>query len=239
MKHESGFKVSVVMPSYNEKDNIAEAIQRISKSLGKNLFEIIIVDDNSPDGTWRIVRDMKNPKIRLIRRMKERGLASALATGVEAARGDAVVWLDCDLGIPPEEIPRLVKKLEEYDVAIGSRYVKGGRETRPWWRAQLSLAINLFASLILGFRIRDYTSGFAAARKKVIDKIKLSREGFGQYFIEFMYECIKNNFRVIEVGYVYGKRKGGISKSDGNLFVLLRLGFQYAFRIIRIKFGFR
>ena len=236
MKHKPRLKVSIVMPSYNEKDNITESIQRISKSLGKDLFEIIIVDDNSPDGTWKIVHDMKNPKIRLIRRMKERGLASALATGVEAARGNAVVWLDCDLGIPPEDIPRLVEKLEKYDVAVGSRYVKGGRETRPWWRAQLSLAINLFASLILGFQVRDYTSGFAAARKEVIDKIKLSREGFGQYFIEFMHKCIKNNFRIIEVGYVYGKRKGGISKSDGNILTLFKYGIQYGLKVIKLRF---
>jgi len=229
--------ISVVIPSYNEKDNIKEAIERTSKSLGDNLLEIIVVDDDSPDKTWKIVQDMKNPKYKLIIRSKERGLASAIATGVEKAKGNIIVWLDCDLGIQPEDIPRLVEKLRYYDVAIGSRYVKGGKELRPKWRALLSYIINLFASIMLGFSVRDWTSGFIAVRKEVLNKIKLSRDGFGEYFIEFAYKCIKNGYKVTEVGYVYGIRKGGVSKSDGSIFTLLKYGAQYGLKIIKLRFG--
>ena len=234
-KKVGNFKVSVIFPSYNESENIVEAIGRVSKSLGRSLYEVIVVDDNSPDQTWKIVQNMQNPKYKVIRRMKERGLASAIARGVEEAKGNVVVWLDCDLGIPPEEIPRLIEKLKDYDVAIGSRYVKGGRETRPKWRAALSYMTNLFACWVLGFYVRDYTSGFAAVRKEVLDKIKLSKKGFGEYFVEFMYKCVKNNFSIAEVGYVYGSRKSGLSKSDGNLFILLRYGFQYGWKIIKLR----
>lgn len=227
------FRVSVVFPSYNEKDNIAEAVSRTAKSLGKNLLEIIVVDDNSPDGTWKVVQRLKNPKVRLVRRLDESGLASALARGVKESRGNIVVWLDCDLGIPPEEIPRLVEKLKDYDISIGARYAKGGKDTRAKWRVLLSIMINAFAMLFLGSYIRDHTSGFAAVRKNVFKKVKLPDKGFGEYFIEFMYRCKKKGFRIVEVGYAYGNRKSGLSKSDGNLLVLLKYGIQYCLKIIK------
>lgn len=238
MKHriKEPFRISVVLPTYNERENIVEAIERISKTLGENLLEIIVVDDNSPDGTWDIVQKLKNPKVRLIRRMHEKGLASALARGVEETKGNVVVWLDCDLGIPPEVIPRLVEKLREHEVAIGSRYVKGGKDTRARWRALLSVMINVFAGLMLGFHVKDYTSGFAAVRKEVLNTIKLSKKGFGEYFIEFIYECSKKNFSVAEIGYIYSNRKGGLSKSDGSIITLLKYGIQYGFRIIKCRF---
>ena len=229
------FKVSVVFPSYNESENIEEAIKRVSKSLGKQLYEVIVVDDNSPDKTWKIVENMKNPKFKVIRRVNERGLASAIATGVEHANGNVIAWLDCDLGVPPEIIKKLVKKLENYDVAIGSRYVKGGKDLRPRMRAFASLLVGFFANVVLGFQVRDYASGVIAIRRKVTDKIKLSREGFGEYFMEFVYKSIKRGYKVTEVGYVYKIRKGGLSKSDSNLLVLGKYGVQYILKIIKIR----
>src|SRR3989344_8537645 len=86
-------EVSVVLPSYNERENIIEAVDRISKAVGPQLKEIIIVDDNSPDGTWQLVEEYAHPKVRLIRRMDERGLASALTRGGEEAQGRAVAWM--------------------------------------------------------------------------------------------------------------------------------------------------
>lgn len=233
----SPFRVSVIFPSYNESENIEEAIKRVSKSLGKQLYEVIVVDDNSPDQTWKIVEDMRNPKYKVIRRIKERGLASAIATGVEHAKGNVVAWLDCDLGVPPEIVKRLVKELENYDVAIGSRYVKGGKDLRPKMRAFASLLVSLFANVVLGFQVRDYASGVIAVKKKVTNRIKLSREGFGEYFMEFVYKSIKLGYKVTEVGYVYKIRKGGLSKSDSNLFVLAKYGLQYILKIIKIRFS--
>ncbi|MBI2559337.1 glycosyltransferase [Candidatus Woesearchaeota archaeon] len=231
------FKVSVIFPSYNESENIEEAIRRVSKSLGRQLYEVIVVDDNSPDQTWKIVRNMRNPKYNVIRRTKERGLASAIARGIEEAKGNVVVWMDCDLGVPPEVVPKLVEKLKTYDVAIGSRYVSGGKDSRTFFRKSVSYLMNLFASCMLGFKVRDYTSGFAAARKKVFDKVKFSKHGFGEYFIDFVYGCIKGNYRLVEVGYKYKYRKWGVSKLDNSLFTLLKFGIQYAYRIIKIRLG--
>ncbi len=229
--------VSIVLPSYNERENIAEAIERMSKVMGQRLKEIIIVDDNSPDGTWKLVEELNHPKVRLIRRMNEKGLASALADGIDAAQGSIVVWLDCDLGLSPEEIPHLVRQLDVHDIAIASRYVKGGKDPRPFFRVFLSWMINGFSIFFLGPGIRDYTSGFAAVRKSVFDKVHFSRRGFGEYFIEFAYKAKKKGFKIVEIPCAYNIRPGGISKSDGDLGTLLKLGKDYGFKVLNLRFG--
>ncbi len=231
------FKVSVILPSYNEKDNITEAIERISKSVGDQLLEIIVVDDDSPDLTWKLVKDLQNPKVKLIHRTEEKGLASALFDGIKSSRGNVVVWMDCDLGLPPEEIPGLVKNLNSYDVAIGSRYVKGGKDPRPKFRVLLSLMINGFTMALLGPGVRDYTSGFTAVKKEVFDTVYFSRKGFGEYFIEFAYKAKKQGFKIIEVPCVYQIRTGGVSKSDGDLRTLFKLGKDYGLKVLKLRFG--
>ncbi len=227
--------ISVVLPSYNERDNIAEAIQRIAQALGDGLLEIIIVDDNSPDKTWELVEQLNHPKVRLIRRIDKKGLASALADCTKAAKGDSIVWLDCDLGIPPEDIVRLVEKLDEYDIAIGSRYMPGGMDTRHKFRAFLSRVFNFYTKLILGNGCKDWTSGFAAARRETMRQVPLSDEGFGDYFIEWAYVCSCKKMRMTEVAYRYGLRKAGVSKTDGNVWVFLKLGLNYAYRVIIVR----
>jgi dolichol-phosphate mannosyltransferase len=231
-------KVSVVVPSYNEKENVEEAIARISKAVGNKLHEIIIVDDNSPDGTWKIVESISNrdKKVKLIHRVNEKGLASALDDGVRLATGNVVVWMDCDMGLPPEEIPRLVKRIEKYDVVIGSRYAKGGADLRPIWRSGLSTILNWYSSLFLGWKVRDYTSGFIAVRREVLDYVNWKREGFGEYFAEFAYKCVKKGFDVTEVGYKYKDRTKGTSKTQG-LTTLSKLGFQYGMKVLKIRFS--
>ncbi|MDD4628362.1 MAG: glycosyltransferase [Candidatus Peribacteraceae bacterium] len=229
--------VSVVLPSYNERANIVEAIQRIIQSLGPLLLEIIIVDDDSPDRTWEAAEQLHEPKCRVIRRTDRRGLASALADGTRAAKGAIVVWLDCDLGIPPEDILRLIEKLDKYEVAIGSRYVKEGMDTRPKFRAFLSLVFNTYTRLLLGRHFWDWTSGFAAARRDVLERIPLSPNGFGEYFVEWVYACTKQKVTMIEVPYRYGLRKAGVSKTDGNIWRFLQLSFGYALRVLAIRIG--
>ena len=166
--------------------------------------------------------------------MKKRGLASALADGIAKAKGNVVAWMDCDLGLPPEHLPKLVEQLDKYHVAIGSRYVKGGKDTRPPFRSFLSTALNFYASAMLSFKVRDYTSGFAAVRREVFDKVKLSTEGFGEYFAEFMYDCLKRGFKIKEVGYVYRTRLTGKSKSDSHL---IKYGMDYGIKVIKLKLG--
>lgn len=229
--------ISVVLPSYNEKENIPNAIRRIAETLGENLHEIIIVDDNSPDRTWEVVEQINHPKVKLMRRLDKRGLASALADGTNTADGDIIVWLDCDLGIPPEDILKLVDKLDEYEAAVGSRYLPGGMDTRPKFRAFLSVVFNTYTRMLLGRDFWDYTSGFAAARKDVMRRVPLSPEGFGEYFTEWVYECKKKGIKMVEVPYRYGLREAGESKTDSNVWVFLKLGYRYALRVFKIRMG--
>ena len=229
--------VSVVVPSYNEKETVAEAIDRITASVGDRLEEIIVVDDNSPDGTSRIVEELRHPRLRLIRRLGERGLASALARGTREAKAPLIVWLDCDMGVPPEAIPRLLERLDGHDVAIGSRYVVGGRDTRSWWRVFMSVLLNGFARAVLGSQVRDYTSGFAAVKREVLAKVPLSEKGFGDYFIEWAHRCVKARCRIVEVGYVYSLREKGTSKTDSNPLKFSKLGVQYWLRVITARFS--
>ncbi len=229
--------VSVVLPSYNEKDNIAEAVERLSASLGEQLLEIIVVDDDSPDLTWKAAQDLQNSKVRVIRRMDERGLASAISRGVIESKGDAIVWMDCDLGLPPEDVPRLVEKLATHDIVVGSRYAPNGKDTRAFWRAFVSWAFNFYASCVLGFAARDYTSGFIAVRKEVAENVPISPHGFGEYFAEFLYLARKKGYSITEVGYVYSYRKFGQSKLDSDLWAFFKFGIQYGIRILKIRFG--
>lgn len=226
--------ISVVLPSYNERENVAEMISRIKKALGKQLLEIIVVDDNSPDGTWQVVEELQDKNVRLMRRMQEKGLASALADGVKMAKGKIIAWLDCDLGLPPEDLPRLVEQLQQgYDVAIGSRYVPGGEDLRPWRRRLPSIMLNGLAMVVLSRKVKDYTSGFVACHREVLEKVHWARPGFGEYFIEFAYQCVKNGFRIIEVGYIFKDRTQGESKSTASVSGFLTLGGDYGLKILQ------
>lgn len=229
--------ISVVIPSYNEKNNIGDAVRRIEGALDDTLLEIIVVDDDSPDRTWEVVERLNNPRCRLIRRLDTKGLASALADGTRAAKGEIIVWLDCDLGIPPEDIVKLVEQLDEYDVAVGSRYVPGGMDKRPKFRAFLSVLFNVYARLILGRHFWDYTSGFAAAHRRVLQETPLSDVGFGEYFVEWIYNCSRKNYRIIEVPYHYSIRQSGTSKTDSNLLVFLKHSVSYVWRVITVRLG--
>ena len=155
---------------------------------------------------------------------------------MNSSKGKIVVWLDCDLGIPPEEIITLVNHLNIYDVSIGSRYVNSGCDTRAKWITISSTVLNKFAQMMLSKEVKDYTSGFIAVKRKVFNHVKINPEGFGEYFIEFAYRCIQKGYKIVEVGYSYGDRKGGISKSTDNIFVFLALGLSDIKKIIYLKF---
>ncbi len=230
--------VSVILPTYNEKENIKELIEQILKNV-KEIYEIIVVDDNSPDRTWQIAEKMskKDSKIRLIRRVNERGLASAIARGIDEAKGSIVVWMDCDLSMPPSVIPKLLNHMPEYDVAVGSRYAEGGMDKRALVRVVTSRMINLYTNMLLGFKVRDFDSGFIAAKKKVFENVKLMTEGYGQYCIRFLYDCIKQGYKVKEVGYIFTDREKGTSKSGSTLMELAGHGMKYGIEVLKIRLG--
>ena len=155
--------VSVILPTYNESMNIDSMVDSIRKNV-KNA-EIIVSDDNSPDKTWEIAKKIKNVKV--IRRLKNKGVGPSIWDGIKIAKGDIIVWMDADLTMPSELIPKMIKALDNYDIVVGSRYVRGGGDKRSFLRVLTSRMINLFANIILNFRVLDYDSGFVAVKKEV------------------------------------------------------------------------
>lgn len=232
-------KVSVILPTYNERGNIEEIISQVCKYVEKDLHEIIVVDDSSTDGTDEIVKGLKKKikNLRLITRKNERCLPSAIWRGIRESTGNIVVWLDCDLSHPPGYIPKMLSYIGEYDIVCASRYVDQGKDARSFIRTLASIAVNLLARLILGLKVKDLTSGFYAVKKEVFSKVKLMQEGFAEYCIRFTYDAIKNGFKFKEVGYISPDRKEGVSKTQKNFARFLRDGYLCWKEVIRLKLG--
>lgn len=224
--------VSIVLPTYNEAQNISMLIQRISAAI-PNSKEIIVVDDNSPDRTWEIAG--KHENVRVIRRTNERGLVTAIWRGISEAKGENVVWLDADLSMPPEIIPDMLGKLQENDIVVGSRYVKGGRDKRPLIRVISSRVINLIANIILNFKVLDYDSGFIAAKKNVLMSMKLGNAAYGDYCIELLYKAGKKGYRINEIPYSFTDRRAGESKTADTVISLVKYGWLYLKKIMELR----
>ena len=236
-------KVSVVLPTFNEKDNILPLILDIQSQLNNQEYEIIVVDDDSPDGTWRIVEELgKNEKyIRLIRRQGRTGLTSAISEGIDVATGDVVVWMDCDFSMPPEKINDLLQKINDgYDISVASRYIPGGgtviieKSQDSIISAALSFLMNFAIQKILDSSFNDYTSGFIAVKKDIVDDIKL-RGDYGEYFIDFIYRAIKKGYKIIEIPYICKARKYGVSKTGTNLVQYIKRGSKYIWTALRLR----
>jgi len=228
--------LSVILPTYNEQENIEELINRVLAST-ENVVEVIVVDDDSPDKTWEIAekKAAKDPRVKVIRRTDERGLPSAIADGIDAAKGEAVAWMDCDLCHTPELLPKMLKQLPEYDIATGSRFVSGGKDKRPPLRVMISLFINGLCILLLGGGIRDYSTGFLLAKKSVIDDVPLIRKGYGEYCIDLLYRAKKKGYTIKEVGYIFTERERGVSKTSPGIKTSLTHFMGYIQKIIELR----
>ena len=229
--------ISIILPTYNEAENIIPLIEEINRSVRKKK-EIIVVDDSSPDGTAELARKYRIKKktrfIRVLVRKKDKGLTRSIQKGIDAARGKIVVWMDCDFSMPPYVINALTAKIiEGYDVAVGSRYVKGGSFKRNISGSKdsaggglLSRLMNCLIQILLGRHFRDYTSGFAAVRKNVFKQIRLKGD-YGEYFIDFIFRSFTHNLKISEVGFVCMPRKRGVSKTGKNAGEYIRRGKNY------------
>jgi len=232
-------RVSVVLPTYNERDNIADLIRAIQSHLDD--VEVVVVDDDSPDGTWRVVESLagRDASIRLLHRRGQRGLTSALNEGIAMTRGEVVAWMDCDFSMPPATLPALVGATQTADIAIGSRYAPGARDARDSRLAViLSWLINHFAALLLGPPVRDYTTGFVAARRRVFDAVTLHGD-YGEYCIDFLYRAKQRGFTTQEIPYTCVPRRAGQSKTGLNLWDYLRKGWKYVVTIVALRLRMR
>lgn len=223
-------RVSIVLATYNERENILDTIQGIFEHV-KQSVEVIVVDDDSPDETWKVAGALNDPRVKVIRRVATRGLASAFNRGIIESRGAVVGWMDADMCMPPAMLPDMIRKLDTYDICIGSRYVEGAKDDRAALRVLSSRLINGLATAVLGYSIRDYDSGFVVLRRSVFDKVSIIPTGYGAYFMEFLYTCRKKGLTVHEMPYVFRDRAKGVSKSAPSLIRFFRTGMQYVTRI--------
>jgi dolichol-phosphate mannosyltransferase len=224
--------VSIILATYNEQENILDMINSILEHV-REPVEIVVVDDDSPDGTWELVEDLNDPRVKVVRRVNTRGLASAINRGIIESQGEIVGWMDADMSMNPSYLPEMIAKLETHDVVIGSRYVEGGADIRPRFRVVTSAMVNKFANIILAdSEIHDYDSGFIMMRRSVLNSVTLLPYGYGAYFIEFIYHCRRKNLKVHEHPYHFVDRVKGTSKSAPTMFNFLMTGLEYGFRII-------
>ncbi|MFN2120464.1 MAG: glycosyltransferase [Anaerolineales bacterium] len=238
--------VSVLMPTYNEAGNIQALVQETAHALKDAAvadFELIIVDDDSPDRTWEKaahVAGVDANRVKVIRRMRDHGLTASLREGIAAARHEIVVWMDCDFSHPPDKIPQMLFMIDQgFDVVVNSRYVVGGGEDRSGkggaTQLVLSRLLNWGTRFMLKPSFSDYTSGFVAVRRRVLDEFEL-RGDYGEYFIDFIYRVIRSRrVRVCELPYVAPPRRSGESKTGNSLGAYLRRGRKYILTVLRLR----
>jgi dolichol-phosphate mannosyltransferase len=228
--------ISIILATFNERELIRTTIAELLKASPEPM-EIIVVDDDSPDQTWSVAESLDLSSVKVIRRVRARGLASAFNRGIIESRGEYVGWMDADMCMPPEMIPRMYRMIKDegYDLVIGSRYAPGGIDDRAPIRVLSSRLINGFARLVLGYGIRDYDSGFVLLRRSVFDSVSLMPRGYGEYFIEFVYHACRKGLKVGELGYYFRDRTAGASKSMPNLIAFSRSGLKYVMRVLAAR----
>jgi len=213
-------QVSIIIPTYNESQNILKILKSIKDNLPKNIIaQTIVVDDNSPDGTGKIVDDyLKNLKkitdytIEIIHRKAKDGLGSAILKGIQQAKGDTIIVMDCDFSHPPQIIPKLIESIKkyQYDIAVASRYIKGGK-IQGWSlkRKMMSKFATIIAKKGLGIDAKDPMSGFFAFKKNIIKELTIDAIGY-KILLEILVKTKGVNIK--EIPYTFQNREIGSSK---------------------------
>lgn len=224
--------VSVILPTFNERDNICDLIDAIHCELGVHdyRFEVVVVDDNSPDGTAEVVRrrygldragmaplpGANRGEVRLFVRTQDKGLANSIRDGLIVAQGCTLVVMDTDFNHDPAMIPQMVDLLRYYDLVIGSRFVmRGGMEDRL--RYHFSQLYNTFIRTLFQTQIQDNLSGFFAVRRErfytLAPQFPAIFYGYGDYFIRLLLVAWHRDWKILEVPVFYILRRHGASKT--------------------------
>lgn len=246
--------LSIVLPTLNEGKNLQFLIPSIVhnlKSLRNIIFEIIVVDDGSTDGTAEILKNLNSENfINFIQRTKPPSLPQSINEGIKNAKYQYVAWLDADGSMSGEILKQLVLKLIEKNdsVIIGSRFVEGGgyKGIKEFGKTSIYTAIknvyksndsvpgmifstlfNIYLRYILKIKVKDLTSGFIVGNKKYFNNKVFDKSEYGEYFIYLMNDLYLNNVDIIEYGYVCDTRIYGVSKTSANILQLIKRGIPY------------
>jgi dolichol-phosphate mannosyltransferase len=216
----------VIIPTYNEKENVEKMIRTVFSL--STPFEILIIEDNSPDGTAQIVKNLQSGfpgRLHMIERKGKLGLGTAYITGFKWAlehKYDYIFEMDCDFSHNPNDLERLyTAAVDGADVAIGSRYISGINVVNwPLGRVLMSYLASVFVRIVTGMKIKDTTAGFKCYRRKVLETINLDKiklKGYG-FQIEMKFTAYKFGFNIVEVPIIFTDRKEGVSKMSGGIF---------------------
>jgi len=221
--------VSIILPTYNESGNIARLVRAVAENIPPGWdYQILVVDDNSPDDTLGCVKRAfgDDPRVVPILRTEDRGFAKSIRTGIEYASCERILVMDSDLTHDPAEIPRLIHVGDVYDFVSGSRFCAGGRmaDTAHYL---LSMGYNWFLRLLIRTQVQDNLGGFFTARRKMLLSLPLNEIffGYGDYYFRLLHFVQKSGFSIVEVPAAYLLRSEGNSKSNWTrMFVNYTLG---------------
>jgi dolichol-phosphate mannosyltransferase len=214
----------VVLPTFDEAENLEQILAMIlpvmRRHAGENGFRVLVVDDDSPDGTGAIADRVAavEPEVRVLHRPTREGLGPAYLAGFAVALGDGashVIEMDADFSHEPHDLPRLLRAAQDADLVLGSRYVPGG-VVADWglWRRIISRGGSAYARIVLGLRVQDLTGGFKCFRREVLEAIDLATvrsHGYG-FQVELTYRAVRAGFRVVEIPIIFRDRRLGHSK---------------------------
>ena len=234
----------VMIPTYNEKENIKNLIDKIL-NLKINNLHIVVADDNSPDKTWKIVQNIsrKNKNVHLLLRKKGRGRGSAGKDGFIYCLkhgADIIVEMDADFSHDPKFIPLMLNELENADLVLGSRMLKDSKEIgRSFIRRVITHLANLYIRLLLGLKVKDCNSGFRCFKREVLKKINIEKlESKGPAIVqEILFKAHLKGFKIKEIPITFidrkkGSSKLGISQLAAGYFMVLKLKIQNIFGLI-------
>ena len=216
-------KCLVILPTYNERENLPNIVSAILAQ-GEH-FDVLVVDDNSPDGTGQLADELaaEDPRVSVIHREGKLGLGTAYVAGFKWALAggyDFIFEMDADFSHDPADLPRMLAAAQDADVALGSRWVPGGGAPNwSWLRVFISRGGSIFSRLVLGLSIADLTSGFKCFRRHVLADLNLDGIGSNGYAfqVEVNYLCVRKGYRVVEVPIVFVDRRVGKSKMSGGI----------------------
>jgi dolichol-phosphate mannosyltransferase len=217
-------RVLVVIPTYNEAENVQIIVDRVRAAVPE--VDILVADDNSPDGTGAIADEISaaDPAVHVLHRPGKQGLGAAYVAGFAWAREhgyEAVVEMDADGSHAPEELPKLLDALRDTDAVLGTRYIPGGSvHNWPIHRLLLSRGGNIYIRMALGMPFKDATGGYRAYRMPVLEKINVETVASTGYSfqVELAWRTYKKGFRIAEVPITFTEREHGVSKMSGNIF---------------------
>lgn len=228
-------QISVVLPTFNEAPSIARFVSELIEVLDglERPYEILLMDDHSPDGTARVVADAfaGHAALRVVVRERDPGLAFSIRDGLALAKADTLVVMDADFNHDPRALPTLLRLVDDFDVVSGSRFAPGGG-MYSHTRYLGSLAMNLFARAVLQTQVQDNLSGYYAIRRAALMLLPWDQifHGYGDYYLRLLLHAQRLGLQIIEVPVVYRSREGGGSKTR-----LLRTSFRYASEILRLR----